>query len=84
MDAYGENSKRFHTHTVMSHFLVWKEHYKPKINYLTLDFCVLTFAIRFRLRIVVYDFRKLLIILVLLLPKSSVECSPNQSLNLAM
>ena len=31
----------------MSHYLVWKEHYKPKYNYLTLDFCVLTKIIIF-------------------------------------
>ena len=47
MDLYGENSKWFQTHIVMSYFLAWKEHYKPKDNFLTLglDFCVLTIAI---------------------------------------
>ena len=35
----------------MSHFLVWKEHYRPNYNYLTLAFCVLTVK-KYRFRLV--------------------------------
>ena len=45
MGPYGENSNLFRTHNVMSHFLAWKKHYRPKYNYLTLAFCVLTVTI---------------------------------------
>ena len=69
----------------MSHILDWKKHYKPIYNYLTLDFCVLSFDghqknySRF-VRIVVYHFMNYSRSSLL---KSSAECSRNQSPNLS-
>ena len=60
----------------MKHFLAWEEHHKLKYIFLTLVFCVLTDAIRFRQKCCLEFVRKVQIILTLLLQMSSAECSP--------